>query len=695
MLEKRIWMIQGQNTTCIQYRALRTPAPQTNGNGGSASSSWRNAGRTSYSGPLRSSSNHYGDISQPVLYLTLLPFVTYRPYNRPRQGQGEGQFQIHHHTRPAEVGVEEDNEVLGLPRGCAGCTIETWDKKTPYHLVAVGHGENQAQFLPTGVWYWNFLHRRDQEASLPATDDLYLPGVVRSRLRPDKDSSLTIIVSAEEFAALPLNQQQVNQSYEQALDYQRGYLRENRYFGEGGASVQTLPVLPFAIAEQSTVRGEEFLQQLCQTGQRLFIERTIPYQKHSGGPELFFRAAEHIPIITPGYYEQEDNTREMLIALPGLAVTTRRYSEAQRLLRYLGRHFRQGLLPDRLPTVQRPELEDEDYGSADTTLWYFYALDKYLGATRDYELLDELYLRLAENIDWYTRGTSHGIRADARDGLLYSGAEGQALTWMNAVAQGVPVTPRAGKAVEINALWYHALLLMGEWARALSRQGRAHYNAQQYIEQAELCRRSFNARFWYEDGGYLFDVIDTVEGSDKRLRPNQLLAGSLRHAVLDTARQTAMLDKVTQELMTPRGLRTLTPRDPAYRGQIPLLQSELPHALHQGAAWPWLVGPYIDTMLKVSSHALTETVSTRELTSQNGLYQEYVWRKALQVLEPFRHQMQQHMLGNIAGVYAGDAPHEGGPRLVSALSTGEILRIYSVLARMGVRHTHQAIPVEW
>ena len=431
---------------------------------------------------------------------------------------------------------------------------------------------------------------------------------------------------------------------------------------------------------------------LYQAGDRLLVQRTLPYQDRSGKATFFFRAAEHIPIITPGYYEQEDDLRTMLIALPGLTVTTRRYSEAQRILRHLGRYFRQGLLPDRLPTARHSRLDDADYGNIDNTLWYFHALDKYLCATRDYELLDELYLRLGECLNWYTQGTYHGIQVDPHDGLLGTTSE-QALTWMNASAYGKPVTPRTGKAVEVNALWYHALALMHEWSHILYQRGRINYSRQQYAEQAERCRSSFNERFWYQEGGYLYDVIDGPTGNDSHLRPNQLLASSLRHAVLDIHRQSEMLDKVTQQLTTPCGLRTLSPLDQDYRGQLPAKLAELPCALHQGAVWPWLIGPYVDTLLKVGGYPPHSFVPESERKRQSDLYQEYVWRKGLQTLEPFRQHMQKHMLGHISAVYDGDASHNSGPWVASALSIGEILRVYSTLAIMGVRHLDQAMSI--
>lgn len=684
MLEKRIWMPQEQNTTCIQYRVLRTStSPQSAGN---TASTWR-SGRSGYPDYARP----YGYLDgAPCLMLTLLPFVAHRPYNQPQHGQHDGQFQVQVHQREMEALAEEEEDTLALPRGVAGCTIRSWDKRTPYHLLAIGRPESRAQFIPTGVWYWNFLRRYERAAGLPATDDLYLPGVIRARLWPDKDSTLTVIVTTEELISLPFTQKGINQSYEQALDYQRGLLQAQSYFGEGGVSIQTLPVLPFTASSSSTIQSEEFLQLLYQAGDRLLSRRTLPYQGRASGPTLFFRAAEHIPVITPGYYHLEDTTRETLIALPGLTVTTRRYGEAQRLLRSIARSFRQGLLPDRLPTARLPVLNDEEYGNADAALWYFHALDKYLGATHDYEILDELYLRLTESISWYTRGTYHSIGVDPADGLLRIGASNRPLTWMNALAQGNPVTPRTGKPVEVNALWYHALSLMREWSQLLYQRGRINQSGEQYAEMADLCRRSFNERFWYQEGGYLYDLIDGPQGSDTRLRPNQLLASSLRYAVLTEEKQAAMLEIITRHLVTPYGLRTLAPDDPAYRGQLPQNHAEVAYALHQGAAWPWLIGPYIDTLLRVGawSGAPESAHATR-----SDLYKEYVWRKGLQMLEPFCQHLERDMLGSISEVYAGDAPHASGPQLASALSVGEILRAYKVLAHLGVQYSDQAISV--
>jgi glycogen debranching enzyme len=690
LLEKRIWMPQGQNTTCIQYRALRTSTKHAHDPQATPFNAQRRD-RQAQNGHHRP----YASLeAEPLpLMLTLLPLVAYRPYNQPQSGRNDWQFEVQTHQQANGEHNEDADSFLALSRGVAGCTIRAWDKATPYHIMAVGHPESQMQFIPTGVWYWRFLRRLAQNNGQPVSDDLYLPGVIRAKLWPGQDATVTIIVTAEELRSQPLSQKQIRQSHEQAVTYQRSLFQTQSYFGEGGGAVQTFPTLPFADSPSSTIKGEEFLQLLYQAGDRLLIRRTLPYQEHSGESVLFFRAAEHIPLITPGYYQLDDNLRETLIALPGLLISTSRYSEAQRMLRHISRYFRQGLLPDRLPTTQQAKLTDADYTGVDTALWYFYALDKYLSATHDYDLLSELYLRLADSIVWYLKGTYHGIRVDPADGLLLIGTSERPATWMNATMDGKAVTPRVGKPVEINALWYHTLSLMHEWSQMLYQRGHINHTMQQYADQAEVCKRSFNQRFWYEEGNYLFDLVDGPQGDDRSLRPNQLLALSLRYAVLTNSRQASVLEVVTQQLLTDRGLRTLAVDDPAYQGQFPLQHAEFPAALHQGAIWPWLIGPYIDALLRVGMQLSTYgSDEVRQAGDSPSTYNECVWQKGIRILEPFRQYMQEDMLANISNVYAGDAPYQSGPQVVSAISIGEILRTYKMLARMGIHYSDEVVP---
>ncbi len=649
MLEKRIWMPHGQNTTYIQYRVLRTTTGEPT------------FGYTPYPG--------YAEEAQRVLALTLLPFSAYRSHQQPQYGNNDWHFQVDVHSTEHDAYEDEQNQLPILPKGIAGCTIRAWDGAHPYHIVAVGHAESQTTFIPTGVWYWHFLRRHDQAAGRPAIDDLYLPGVIRTKLWPGEDSILTIIVTAEELSSLTFNLHQLNLSYKRCVDHQRSLLRPQRYFGEGGETAHQLRILPLSMTSGSYAGDDEYLRLLLQASERFLARRTLPQSKQPG---TFFNEPESIPLLLSDYYDMEDSIRDTLIALPGLTLATGCYDEALRILRSLARYFKQGMLPDRLPSPGHP-LEERDYGSVDTTLWYFYALDHYLRTTRAYEFLEEVYQRLVDSIDWYIRGTYNGIQVDARDGLLRAQEPGKALTWMNATVNDIPITPRQGKPVEVNALWYHALSLMHEWSQHLYHTGHINHISTYYQEQSTQCKRSFQQRFWYAVGGYLYDVVDGPDGNDTTIRPNQLLAFSLRYPVLDREYRQTVFELVTQQLVTPYGLRTLASQEAGYCSRLNENQEEQQRALHQGSAWPWLIGPYIDAMFQ-----------TQGLTQDESLQQEHLWRKGLLALEPFREHLNEGILGMIGGAFDGDAPQRSGYKIASALSVGEILRVYKQLAHMSM-----------
>jgi glycogen debranching enzyme len=255
---------------------------------------------------------------------------------------------------------------------------------------------------------------------------------------------------------------------------------------------------------------------------------------------------------------------------------------------------------------------------------------------------------------------------------------------MNARVDGTPITPRAGKPVDVNALWYVALSLMVEWSHHLNANGRLRQSSSYYQEQLALCKKSFPQRFWYQEGHYLYDVIDGPDGDDASLRPNQLLALSLRYSPLNSEHRQNAFDVVTKHLLTPDGLRTLSPEDPAYKGQMGHSWQEQQRALHQGSTWTWLLGPYVDAMLMLQGR--------NDFPPHDSyLLQEYLWHKGLLMLEPFQERFREKLLGMNEGVFAGDTPHAAGPNCASAISTGELLRIYNVLARIQVAHAEHAL----
>lgn len=679
LLEKRIWMPRGQNTTCIQYRVLRNAI-------GEEARSWR-------TGQLVGNGRYHGytEATQRPLTLKLLPLAAYRPYDQPQYGNNDWHFQLHvHGNGPAGQQEAEEHadefgfDRLALPEGIAACTVRATPEAQPYHIFAIGAPESDITFIPTGVWYWHFLRRHDEAAGQPAQDDLYLPGVIRAALWPDEESTLTIVITTEEVSSIPLNQKQWHISYRRSIEQRRSLISPQRYFGEGGEVAHTLRVLPLETTagsgkQNNSMSGEEYLKAFLQAGDHFLVS----YRSPAGGNAPFFlKEPEYVSRLLSNYYDMRCSTRETLIALPGLTLATGRYEEALHILHDMARHFRQGLLPDWLPLPGQAS-QESDYGNVDATLWYCYALDAYLRVTRHYELLDQVYQMLADSIQWYVQGTGNGIRVD-EDGLLRAQQPGRALTWMNGYADGKPITPRAGKPVEVNALWYNALLLMHEWSRHMARRT---YAAPNYEEQAARCKESFQQRFWYADGEYLYDVIDGPEGNDEALRPNQLLAISLRHPVLDKSQRRKVFEQVTKHLLTPYGLRTLAPQDAAYRGSLSAERGQLAHTLHQGSAWPWLLGAYTDALLNVYS----SSQDAENVAGDRRLFQEYLWRKGLQILVPFQHALREGMLGMVAAAYDGDAPHSASHDLSSALNVGEILRIYSILAHSDIQRQLQAL----
>jgi predicted glycogen debranching enzyme len=300
--------------------------------------------------------------------------------------------------------------------------------------------------------------------------------------------------------------------------------------------------------------------------------------------------------IIAGYHWFTDWGRDTMISLEGLCLVTGRHREARWILRTFANYAREGLVPNLFPEGAGAG----QYNTADATLWFFHALERYLAYTDDLPFLRELAPFLEDVLARHLAGTRFGIRADPADGLLAQGEDGYALTWMDAKCGDWVVTPRRGKAVEINALWYNALAAMSGWLRRLERDD----EAEPFEAHARRARASFNARFWYESGGYLYDVVDGPgTKADPSLRPNQLLAISLEHPVLDRARWASVLVAVERELLTPVGLRSLAPGSPGYQ---PTYHGDLrtrDAAYHQGTVWSWLIGPYVDAVLRVDPGA--------------------------------------------------------------------------------------------
>jgi predicted glycogen debranching enzyme len=372
-------------------------------------------------------------------------------------------------------------------------------------------------------------------------------------------------------------------------------------------------------------------------------------------------AGEEVRSVIAGYHWFTDWGRDTMISLEGLTLTAGRYHEAGWILRTFGQYIRDGLIPNMFPDGSNEGL----YHTADATLWFFHALDRYLKATDDRVTLEALLPKMHDIVRRHIEGTRFGIRVDPNDGLLVQGAEGYQLTWMDAKCDGWVVTPRRGKAVEINALWYNALRLLQSWtlkdgdeeaARALD----AH---------AEKCRRSFNERFWYEEGGHLYDVVESLElngASDPACRPNQLFAISLEHPILERTRWESVLSVAREKLLTPVGLRSLSPDHPdfkpTYHGDLKTRDA----AYHQGTVWAWLIGPFIDAWLKV--HPADRAGARR-------------------FLEGFISHLDEACVGSISEVFDAVEPFTPRGCIAQAWSVAEVLRCWV--------NTSEAMNAEW
>ncbi len=355
--------------------------------------------------------------------------------------------------------------------------------------------------------------------------------------------------------------------------------------------------------------------------------------------------------VIAGYHWFTDWGRDTMISLEGLTLVTGRYREAGNILRTFASYIRDGLIPNLFPEGEQGGL----YHTADATLWFFHALSRYTRRTGDRGTLREILPKLVDIVDHHVRGTHFNIHVDPADGLLVQGAEGYQLTWMDAKVDGWVVTPRRGKAVEINALWYNALRLL---QRFLMEEGDIPTAAR--IEAlADRAYASFNQRFWYEAGGYLYDVVDAEGGgNDHALRPNQIFSISLEHPVLDRARWEAVVTTVQRELLTPFGLRTLSRDHPDYKARYDGDLRARDAAYHQGTVWPWLIGPFIDAWRKLHP----DSPAT-----------------ARPFLAGFATHLGDACIGTISEVFDAEEPYHPRGCAAQAWSVAEVLRCLAEL----------------
>lgn len=360
--------------------------------------------------------------------------------------------------------------------------------------------------------------------------------------------------------------------------------------------------------------------------------------------------------VIAGYHWFTDWGRDTMIALEGLTLLTGRFQDASYILKMFAHHLRDGLIPNMFPDGQNQGV----YYTVDATFWFLHALDRYLYYTKDEALIISLLPKIKEIINFHIQGTNFGIRMDPLDGLLTQGQDGYALTWMDAKVGDLVVTPRRGKTVEVNALWYNALKIASEWI--------AKYEGKQEAEKhekiAEQCFQSFNQKFWYADKNYLYDIIEGEIGNDPACRPNQIFAFSLKYPILKPERWESVLEMVRKELLTRVGLRTLSPDHPNYKisysGNLFLRDS----AYHQGTTWAWLIGPFVDAWVRVYPDKL---------------------REIRKILEGFDEHLNEGCIGSINEIFDATEPYTHRGCVAQAWSISEVLRAWMKVSKKTIK----------
>jgi predicted glycogen debranching enzyme len=543
LIEKRVWMHAGANTTYVRYDYVR------------------------------------GTVGEPV-ELELKALVNYRDF--------------HASTRA-------DSWQMSVTPLRRGLRIVAFDGAVPFYLLSAS-----ALAEPAHVWCRDFDLAIERSRGLDDREDHLHAGTFRARLGPG--DSVTIVSSTE-----PAPELDGCVAFEARLKHEQELL--SRW---AAAHAAVSPEAP------------GWVRQLVLAADQFIVGRPLPDDPDARS-------------VIAGYHWFGDWGRDTMISLPGLTLAAGRPEMARNILRTFARFLDRGMLPNVVPQPG----EAPEYNTADATLWYLEAVRQYYATTRDAGLLRELFPVFTETVDWHVRGTRYNIHVDPADGLLAAGEPGVQVTWMDAKVGDCVVTPRIGKPVEINALWYNALVTMAEFARTLGKP------TSMYDDLARRARASFQ-RFWNPAAAYCFDVIDGPLGADASLRPNQILAVSLPETPLEPVQQRGVVDACTRHLLTSHGLRSLAPSDPHYQGHYGGSPAQRDGAYHQGTVWAWLLGPFVEAHLRVYGHSA----------------------RALSFLEPLAHQLQAHGVGTLSEIFDGDAPFTPRGCIAQAWSVAEVLRAW-------------------
>ena len=570
LIEKRVWMERGANTTYVRYVYVR---------GGS---------------PVR---------------LNCRALVDYRGYHDTTHG-----YDPHARAQAVERGF----------------SWRASDQAATLYVRAQG-----ATCTLADEWYYGFALPREAERGLDDTDDHLHAATFETQLTPGQD--ITFVASTEADAPLV-----GGQALERRRTYEAQLLTRFRTTYAGITSRYVAPANGTAINGNGPANGSKntygqpspgapaWIEHLALAADQFVVDRSTPSEPDG-------------KTIIAGYHWFGDWGRDTMISLPGLTLDLGDSATAAKILRTFAQFVSEGMLPNRFPDAG----ETPEYNTADATLWYFEAIRACYAASQDAQLLKDLFPVLAGIIDAHVKGTRFGIGVDPNDGLLRAGVPGVQLTWMDAKVGNWVVTPRIGKPVEINALWFNAVRTMETFAPLVGADPRP------YTLLAKKASMNFD-RFWNVHAGYCFDVIDGPKGNDPALRPNQLFLLSLHFRPYDRARELAILEACSRVLLTSYGLRSLSPRDPAYIGTYGGDQAKRDGAYHQGTTWGWLLGPFTIAYLRTRG----DVAGARKL------------------LAPFEDHLRDYGLGSIAEIFDGDAPFTPRGCIAQAWSVAECLRAF-------------------
>ncbi|BAY12616.1 amylo-alpha-1,6-glucosidase [Calothrix sp. NIES-2098] len=508
---------------------------------------------------------------------------------------------------------------------------------TPWHLRWT-----DGDYRPDEVWYWDYRLPEETRRGLGDREDLYSPGYLIVTLKPGD------VVTLEARVGFPNPQPDTLscETFTEAIEAEEERLAQIFGWDRGGTGDKEshcVARVPRVVAsgvdkeENASWSQSPIWQQLLKASDRFVV----------------YRASIAGPTVIAGYHWFNDWGRDTLIALPGLALVPKRFELAKGLLRTFGHYCRQGLIPNAFPDVGGEPF----YNSIDAALLWIETLGLYLEATQDWQFLSEQFPVVQQIHKAFVGGTRYNIHVDATDWLVSWNARNVALTWMDAVVGREPVTPRLGKPVEINALWYSALCWLSQWAEKLSQiqdsnsSERLAKQAQRYAQQAQQVKDSLQ-KFWNPKLCYLYDTIELDDRRNSQIRPNAVFALSLHHCGFSQAQGRQVLAVATSSLLTPYGLRSLDPGDPQYIGKYQGTPEERDRAYHQGTVWSWLIGPFIRAWQRF--HPETP--------------QPFDWQPLLQ------HFLHDACIGSISEIFDGDAPHKPKGAIAQAWSVAEVIR---------------------